>query len=209
MMETYFYTNILESIMDATNHTTPWVGSISYRAKGKTYLSTIHEMLSDHSLIDDGYDLLAFWTPLHRGDSIHSQTDWFHPGLMELIDYTLLSLGESQENVTRMSLAAPKFNAFFGSFFVCRPVLMRRYISWLNRVVIFVNTDPKAQRMLWKNSHYFGTEGVSETVYGKSYYPLHPFLGERISSYFFNTRGAKIALVDSSTGKYPWYKDER
>jgi hypothetical protein len=122
------------------------------------------------------------------------------------MDYTLLSLGETKENITLMGATSPTFNAFYGTFFVCRPVLMRQYISWLTRTVIFVNTDLKAQRLLWKNSHYFGYPGVSERVYGTSFYPFHPFLGERFSSYFFNTRGAKIALADEK-GNYPLHKN--
>ena len=202
MLETYFYTNVLESLMDVANHTTNWVASISYKADEKTFRSSIDKMLIDQTLVHDGYDVLGFWAPISLGDSVKEHSQWFHPGLMELMNYALLSVGETQENVTRMGDPSSIFKAFYGTYFVCRPVLMRQYISWLTRVVIFINTDAKAQKMLWANSHYFGPS--SEKIYGLQYYPLHPFVGERLSIFFSNTRGAKIALMNPDDGSYPW-----
>jgi hypothetical protein len=169
-----------------TSNTT-WIGSISWKADQKANVGLIDLMLLDQAI---EADVLAFWTPV--GASLWAHTDHYQPGVMEVLVYALQSVGESTDQIETMRLSAPAFKNFYGSYFVTRPNIMKLYIAWISNVIEFINTDRKAQNMVWKNSGYAGDPNAARRVYDLSFYPMHPFIGERLVSYFFNTRGYKI-----------------
>jgi hypothetical protein len=172
-----------------------WVGSISWKADTKTNMTLLNTMVSDTSLIID-YDVLAFWNP-DTNYTLWDQMRTAHPHLLsDLMEYTLLSLGENPRHINMMRLKQPLFKTFYGSFFVTKPRHMRKYVQWISRVIHFLETDRKAQNMLWTDSRYNGNLTVARVVYNLPFYPLHAFLGERLVQYFFNSRGANIMTAE-------------
>jgi hypothetical protein len=187
-LETYFYSHILEGIMDQDNVAdAAWIGSISWKAYMKANPNLIDLMLNDSSV---DVDVLVFWDV--TTNNLWDQADINHPGLMEILVYVLESVGENKDHINMMHFGSPTFRNFYASYFVTRPSHMRFYIQWLSTVFNFINTDRKTQNMLWKDSSYDGDSQVARSVYDLPYYPMHPFLGERLVPYFFNSRGYKI-----------------
>jgi len=202
ILETYFYTNVLENLLESSAHKPNWIGSISWKALEKTYLSVIDQMLSDKSLLQDGYDVLGFWTPSpfdphYCNSSMHIHTEYAHghTGLIQFITYILRGIDETSENISILHQPYPTFKSFYGSYFVARPTFMREYIAWIRKVMVFMAKDPIARTYVWSNSQYDGDESVPFKVFGVTFYPLHPFIGERLLQYFFNSRKASIALL--------------
>ena len=179
--------------MDDYNITnTTWIGSISWKADQKTDIEVIDMMLSDN---DIEADVLTFFNPGGLSN-LWLHADYYHLGLMDLIVYILESLGETRSHIEMMHQEPPYFKMFFGSYLVTRPTIMRSYIEWISSVIDFINMDRKAQNMIWKDSSYGGNLDPARIVFDLSFYPMHPFLGERLVQYFFNTRGYKILTYD-------------
>ena len=200
LFETYFYTNIIENLIEVVNQSTSWVGSISWKASTKTYVHVIDRMLSDESLMQDGVDVIGFWTPSefdpkYCNSTVYLQSNGAHPGIFQFIKYILKGVGESEENISLLRQPYPQFKSFYGSYFVARPALMQEYIVWIRRVMVFLGKDPFARTYIWSDSKYGGDMTVPLKVYGLSFYPLHPFIGERLVQYFFNSRNTTIVLL--------------
>jgi len=195
--ETYFYSHILGTIMDDmklfssnTNNNISWIGSLSWKADEKTNLAVVNYMITDLAL--NSYDVLGFYD---MDDSVWELTEVFHPGMMETMVYMLQGVGESTSDIEKLKLGKPAFQNFFGTYFVTRPRHMKGYIDWLSKIIRFMTTDRKAQNMMWSNSGYGGNMDAAKKVFGLSYYPMHPFLGERFVQYYFNVRGFKVMLM--------------
>lgn len=199
MMETFFYTNLLPSLLDtAINPNTRWIGSLSWKAPQKTSIPLVHEMLTDPALAASDVDVLAFF--IHSPhESMAEYSNRAHPGLIEAMEYILLSVGETKKDVQSMRADPSVFKPFYANYLVARPSLMRTYVAWLSRVVLFLNIDPRAQKMAWVDSRYdpaiIGGRHCSQDVFNLPYYPMHPFIGERLAPYFFHTRKAKILTI--------------
>jgi len=193
--ETYFYSNMLGNILDQLNITNSrWVGSISWKTHEKYNTIIVDMMLQDKDKdIQADVDVLGFWNPV-PAETLWEIAQDNHPGLMDLMVYILQSVGESQDHIEMMRLHPPAFKHFYGSYFVTRPNIMRLYIQWLSTVIHFINTDRKAQNMIWRNSEYGGDIGPARAVFDLPFYPHFPFLGERLIPYFFNSRGYKILI---------------
>jgi hypothetical protein len=186
-------------LLNAVPKETDWIGSISWKADIKANITLLHEMVSDKS-ITGHYDVLVFWNP-ERKRTLWEQALRVHPPILwDLIEYTLLSVGESPHLLSIMRLKQPLFKTFYGSYFVTRPQHMRKYVQWISRMIHFLETDRKAQNMLWSDSTYGGDLTVARVVYNLPFYPLHAFLGERLVQYFFNSRGANIMTAEEYIG---------
>ena len=192
--ETHFYSHIMRDLMQSINMNADWIGSVSWKADTKANITVMAMMISDTTLTRH-YDLLAFWNPVPT-KTLWEQAAIHSPLFLDLLKYTLLSMGESQHHINMMRMKQPFFKTFYGSYFVTRPQHMRKYIHWISRVVQFLETDRKAQNMLWRNSGYEGDLKVARLVYDLPFYPMHPFLGERLVQYFFNSRGAKMLTAE-------------
>jgi hypothetical protein len=188
--ETYFYSHILEGIMDQDNVSdAAWIGSISWKADKKVNLDLFDQMLKDPTL---DADVIGLWDIIP--ESLWDFSREVHPGVMEILVHILESIGETKEHINMTRSVAPVFKSFYASFFVARPTHMRSYIQWISKVFQFINSDRKVQNMMWRDSLYDGGDkAVARAVYDLPHYPMHPFLGERLVQYFFNTRGYKIA----------------
>jgi hypothetical protein len=191
--ETFFYSNILGDMLEDVLKTrnTTWVGSVAWKADSKTDIALVDAMLLD---TDIDADVLAFVRAPYY--SLWEQADTMHPGLMDVMVYVLQSTGEPRDEIEKMKLMAPGFINFFCTYFMTRPHIMRLYIEWLSNIMHFINTDRKAQNMIWRDSSYNGDMGPARIIYNLPFYPMHAFIGERLVQYFFNSRGYKIVSAD-------------
>jgi hypothetical protein len=193
-MEGYFYTNLLGSILDLSGRTSSWVGSIRY---DNIDMNIVGQMISDKTLIESGIEVISFFDPLSAGESLQVQSDDAHPGLMNLLEYVLESVGESKEDINTLRMTSPDFKGIFGYSFVARSDLLPDFVQWISRVVLFVTTNAKAQEMAWKDSRYGGSQKAMQELFGSPFYPFHPFFGERLFSFYFNARGYKIITLNN------------
>jgi len=185
----------MDDLLNNLHEETHWVGSLSWKAHTKANITLINTMISDVE-VTAHYDVLVFWNPEPQR-TLREQALRYHPRILwDLIEYTLLSIGESPHLLNMMGLNQPYFKTFYGSYFITKPQHMKKYVRWISKIIHFLETDRKAQNMLWRDSKYEGDLKVARIVYNLPFYPLHAFLGERLLQYFFNTRGATILTAD-------------
>jgi len=196
-MEGYFYTNLLGNIAQLLGKTDlPWVGSIRWNEVFSIDINVVNQMLSDKTLVEAGVEVISFFDPLPAGVSLQVQADHNHPGLTSLIEYVLQAVGERKEDIDKLRLSAPAFKGLFSYGFATKPILMPGFVKWLSELIIFLTTDIKAQEMVWNDSISGGPAKVIQERFGSPFVPLHPFFGERLVSYYFNSRGYKIITVN-------------
>ena len=201
IMEGYFYSNMLGNIIDLSGLTSTWLGTIRYDKVRSRDRSIVNKMISDKTLVDAGVALLSFYDPLATGESIQFQADAAHPGLMNLLDYVLESVGERKEDIRKLRTTTPNFKGIFSYSFVARPHLMHDFATWMSRALLFLITNVNAQEMVWKDSKYGGSDVAFRGIFGLPFCPLHPFFGERLISYYFNARGYKIMTINEYNTK--------
>jgi hypothetical protein len=163
---------------------TSWVGTIPapFLYDSLLDLSVIHDMISDELLLhDNNVDVVGFWNPdIYRNlPTILSEEN---PGLWELLEYVLVSIGERYEDMDRIH-SLVFFKPFYGLAFVARPHVVQSFMEWLSRITIFIFSDPKALSLL-RNQQLQPQPRSPQSVFST--------LGERLAPYFMNTRDFHI-----------------
>ena len=182
MMESTFYNNLLPGLMDTiVTPDTRWVGTLSWKAHEKTNMNIVHKMLTDSSLHNSDYDVLGFFVKdkndrNDKNDKNDMNDKPMYPGIMETMEYILLSVGETTEDLTCLYADPSVFKAFYENYMVVRPSWMRRYLEWVYRVITFMNVDARAQ-------YSIRSIECSQEIY------------KRLAPYFFHTRKAKILTI--------------
>jgi hypothetical protein len=160
----------------------PWIGSIPAHFLQETHLelSIIQQMILDPTLQEDSkIKVLGFWNPFVFR-SVAQRLSEDYPGLYDILEYSLLSLGERKEDIAKLHTLT-LFKAFYGLSFVARPDVLIEFTNWLSRVMMFIFSDPTAHTMLWNH--------IPENLSVQS---ASSVLGERLAPYFMNSRGYDI-----------------
>jgi hypothetical protein len=117
-----------------------------------------------------------------------------HPGLLQLMEIFLSKAGESKEDIAKLS--SKEMKPFYANFWIARREWAKSYSEWLRRVL---PKSAEVEKLLWMNSGYeiskLKTNNNTMQIFGCSYYPMHPFLGERLPVYYYHTRKARVTVV--------------
>jgi hypothetical protein len=170
---------------------TEWVGTISYHADDKTS----DPLGKLEKTIGEDIDVVGLYNP-QPWLSIAHHAVRFHPGLLQLLEIFLYKAGETREDIAKLS--SKELKPFYANFWVARQEWARSYSDWLRRVLPVAN-EAEVQKLLWLNSGYgyFSEKSKKDgmRIFGCPYYPMHPFLGERLPAYYFHTRKARVTVV--------------
>lgn len=91
---------------------------------------------------------------------------------------------------------------FYCNYWLATPVWMRRYIAFFKKAKHVLETYEPIQETLWSDSQYALASLTPERcmlVFGRPYYPYHPFICERLPSVFFTLHGANIKYYTQET----------
>ena len=85
-------------------------------------------------------------------------------------------------------------NRFTASnYWLTTPKLMLQYIEFMSTMLKIINTDSQVAGLLDHDAHYSvrkeSRKRVARTIFGRGYYELHPFVLERMPSFFFSSLG--------------------
>ncbi len=104
-------------------------------------------------------------------------------------DTTLRLVGFSEPQIRAMD----NTEVFFRNTFLVRPVWMTRLVSFMNQSMHAVTHSAETTRVLSTDANYReGKLVVSRTVFGGDHYFWHPFVFERLPSFFFHQHGATV-----------------
>lgn len=166
----------------------------SMDSKGQT-LDEIYRLLK---VIKHGnYDIVPF---LRSGAKNMEFSTYFHKKEFRTTWDTLLkSLGYSVQQIR----AQDDMKGFFRNIFIIRPDLLSKLVTFMNRAMDLGLNDATVKAQLERNAHYReGSTEVAQRIFGTSYYQLHPFVFERLPSFFLHDLGANICHNDTGPCKY-------
>lgn len=188
--DSLFYTKkyVGELVRTVSSATYPWIGTIPayILREDRVELSLIHQMVMDPILQQDtNVHVLGFLNP-YPSQIITRVISNDYPGLLELLEYILLSIGEREDDISQMHITK-LFKPFYGLAFVARPSIIMEFTDWHSRVMMFLFSDPKAHRKLWSLQY-------------DSHQPNNPqsissILTTCLAPYFMNSRGYNIVMI--------------
>lgn len=158
--------------------------------------STILNMLTIG--MEHNYDVVPF---LRSRVSLQKSILYFHrlPGKIAY-DSLLIKMGFPRKFIRSIDEKAP----FFRNVFIIKPLLLLKVTRLMQEAIRLVNTDPDLGKVFEANSLYKG--GSVETAmnnFGTKYYQLHPFIFERLPSFFVYALKAKVCIDnDHCPGNY-------
>jgi hypothetical protein len=171
LQDIFFITHHLQDILYLSTTNTHWIGSIPW-IKHPSYShlqNMMHRMIQDVDLVQDGVDVLAFYTTGEEGTVSHP--------LMDELQYILISMGEAPEKLAEYQpLLQPDGSRFY---YLATLDLMQQFIPWISRAVILMQADPVLREIqsLWQSDMF------------------DLFFRNGLVSYFFMTRGRKIVFM--------------
>ena len=178
---------------DASSDTQEWVGTISYHADDKILdpLGNLGKAMKEGG---DDIDVIGLLNAERTMLSLAHQAVIRHPGLLQLMEIFLSKAGESKEDIAKLS--SNEMKPFYANFWIARREWAKSYSEWLRRVL---PKSAEVEKLLWMNSGYeiskLKTNNNTMQMFGCSYYPMHPFLGERLPIYYYHTRKARVTVI--------------
>jgi len=108
----------------------------------------------------------------------------------------LLELGYTEEMIDENTDKA----GFFCNWTLSKPEFLKEYIDFVEKAMHIVNTNPKINELFFKNSHYGKGNTTDEqkmALFGRNYYTVHPFIFERILSfYLYYRKGIRVGSIN-------------
>lgn len=112
----------------------------------------------------------------------------------------LLAMGYSQNNIDD----CPDMSGFFCNWWVAKPQVLKEYIMFVVRAMDKIQTNEALSKVFFTNSHY-GTGNTTDeqklALFGKDYYTIHPFVFERLLSFYLNRRNENKSLKIGSINR--------
>lgn len=116
----------------------------------------------------------------------------FHHGLNFYRSWRdlLLSMGYSQNTIDEWA----ETSGFFCNWWISKPKILNQYIEFINMAMAKVETNEELKDVFYKNSHYGRGNTTTEQkikLFGKPFYTIHPFVFERLLSFFLSMEQKK------------------
>jgi len=123
--------------------------------------------------------------------------DKLHPGLLHTTGRLLEAIGV-RFNLKRIIRQPIYFNSF-----IARSASIESYVNEiLHPVIQAAINDPNLRALCFQDAGYFRKfRPELERLYGISYYPLHPFIGERLVNIYTMLAGSKIVSFDQNSSQ--------
>lgn len=106
----------------------------------------------------------------------------------------LLAMGYSQNKIDDCQ----DMSGFFCNWWVAKPQVLKEYIMFVARAMDKIQTNEALSKVFFRNSHY-GTGNTTDeqklALFGKDYYTIHPFVFERLLSFYLNRRNENVGNV--------------
>lgn len=188
-MDSSFYASITPK-MEKTIRNQPWswVGTLSYKAGNKISISNFNSKLNDPWFAHH-YDVLTFFNPDPLMTYKEQMTAYHTSHFINALETCLREVGENESDIAEIHKS--NIICFYSNYWIAKPLLFLQYCNWVKKILLIAATHSNIQKMLWVDSFYKGNADTYN-IFGTSFYPLHPFLGERLPCYYFYTRHCRI-----------------
>jgi len=161
----------------------------------KQDLNLIKNMLK--VAIKDDYDIVPFirakdpilkFAVKHHGEGFKKA--WY--GILQAMGYSYNTI-EALDDIT----------PFYRNIFIIKAGVLRKLQKFMNKAINITMNDPKIESLMSADAEYEeGNPKVALNVFGTTYYQLHPFVFERLPSFFIHVNKFKICSVESLSCQY-------
>jgi len=166
-----------------------FVGCIAHTAHTKQSKIHMIDKLMEQAK-NDGSDIVTFLTGGYR--DIVSNGAQYHPGFRAAWNDTWRYLGYDPKRMSEPCLA------FFCNYWCATPEYMSFYCSMMAYCKYRLERTPAWKSLLWRNANYIqGTipRDKLQQLFGVPYYPLLPFVIERMICAFTNMYARKVTFM--------------
>lgn len=178
-----------------------YVGTLAYSAPSKITLPDLHAR--SIAIQQTNPDVIVLFS---SRDRLVDQAQRHHPLFTELWCKILGRLGYSRGDALN-----PGVPTYFSNFWLAKPRWMREYMDFYKRAEQVMDSVGELQDMLYANSRYGGkmTKERCMEVFGRPYYPYHPFICERLPCFFFWKHGAKLMDLTETPKRHKTFSTGR
>lgn len=187
-LESYMYTDYLMAHEDEwKDH--DWVGCIAHSAHTKQpRIMQIDEMMREAT--EQQSECCAF---LYRGDALMEAAETWHPGFRTCWDRAWQAAGWTEPIHTILTTTASCAVSFYCNYWATTPRLMRAYCALLQQLKHQIESDLDLKACLYADSTYKQRGTIIAKIptakcmalWGTPYYPMLPFVMERMPCIFF------------------------
>lgn len=148
-------------------------------------LAMIKELLK--AARDGDWDIIPF---LRSGSGNMSFSSYHHgKGFRQCWDAILKAIGFSNDSIRALDEHKP----FYRNIFIIRPAALEMLVDRMCAAMSIAVNDPIVAELLQQDSKYKeGSVEVAQRMFGTSHYQMHPFIFERLPSFFLQVNGSKI-----------------
>lgn len=166
---------------------------LKYKLRWNLGLPKLPEHLTEEVLNRD-YDVLPFTRNTHHHKMIEAASTW-HPNFRETMTKIVEGIGKNMPYEVKIPIYQNAFSA--------RREIYQDYVSdYLNPAMELVKNDPEIYKMATVDSHYtklIRNDGASaeylQEKIGFSYYPLIPFILERLFSVYVHNNKINVTFL--------------
>ena len=99
---------------------------------------------------------------------------------------------------------------FYRNSYMCKPAVLLKMISYMTSAMDIAETNSAVKALISQDSGYTmfkGQEGlqVAQRIFGKDYYEYHPFIFERLPTFFSNYLNSTLLFIDEPLQPNPKY----
>ena len=165
-----------------------YVGCISHSAHTKQ--PNIHNI---DAIMDDGMtkksEIVAFMG--RRVIDIVMNGELHHPGFKMAWRAVWKHLDYDPDEMSALCFA------FFCNYWCSTPEFMKEYCQLIARLDVCLRHSPELKRLLWRDARYRGSidRETLQKLFGVPYYPLLPFIVERMICAWTTKRASPISYI--------------
>lgn len=170
-----------------------FVGTLSWKAAEKIEVSLLDKVVNGVVASMDtqagSTDVIAL---LPSSEALVRQALQCHPRFLEVWVPLLMHMGHSAQDAVSTNIPS-----FFCNYWLARPQWTARFLEFYAAAVHTLNTLHSIQEPLWSDAQYCTHLPLHRQyeVFGRPYITYHPFVCERLASFFFWKEGAVITLA--------------
>jgi hypothetical protein len=130
-----------------------------------------------------------------RGSGYFEAMERFHPGSRHIADVLLSKMGLPSTYDVQVDA-----QVYFNAMIVKTDIYARYVRHFLKPAMKLMEEDAELRRLCWQDSNYAKTKGADmrermRLLLGVPYYPMHPFILERMFAYWAKLNHVKINAV--------------
>lgn len=170
------------------------IGVCSWKLKQKQRWNVGKPREITQELLESNYDVLSFTKNTHRHQMLASSERW-HPGFKLAMSVLCMPRGIRVPDEIK--------NPIYQNAFICRSDIYKHYVEeYLSPIMNLMIHDPWIAPLATQDSHYHELaktdaaprEWLKEQI-GIPYYPMAPFLLERLFSIFCHNNKIKVTYI--------------